>query len=224
MDATDRKETAPILQEIMNSWLDVCKRFKIPKKMMNYCKETFKQLHKHYSKRSRAYHNWSHIMRCLIEFNNIKKCLNHPDEVEMALWFHDAIYDPGQGDNEEKSANWALIFSKKIGKSDIFAERVRALILATKHDTFPEETDAKYIIDIDLSIFGQPEEVFLQYEEAIRKEYGALEDYYFNQRRVKLLQDFLKRDFIYLTGLYREIYEKIAIKNLKYSIDRLLSK
>jgi predicted metal-dependent HD superfamily phosphohydrolase len=139
----------------------------------------------------------------------------------MAIWFHDVIYEPGQGYNEDKSAKWASMFSRIVGMSDIFSKRVQYLILATKHDKIPEEMDAKYIIDIDLSIFGQLGDIFLQYEEGIRKEYCAYDDEYYKQRRAPLLQDFLKRDFIYLTDIFQEKYEKSARKNLKYSIERL---
>lgn len=85
MGTKDRIRTSPITQELRNSWLDYCNRLKIPAIKINYCKETFEQLFLYYSNRSRAYHNWFHIIRCLSEFNAIKGYLNHPDEVEMAL-------------------------------------------------------------------------------------------------------------------------------------------
>lgn len=220
MRTTDT-QTRTKTQEIKNRWLDFCNRLKVPLTKVKHCTETFKRLHMHYSKQARAYHNWAHILGCFDELKEIKRRLNHPDEVEMALWFHDAIYEPGQGKNEEKSAKWAVMFSKTIGMRDLFAKRVRMLILATKHDKIPKEWDAKFVIDIDLAILGRPEEAFLQYEAAIREEYSIFEDEYFKQRRTRLLQSFLERDFIYLTDYYREKYEKTARKNLKRSIERL---
>jgi predicted metal-dependent HD superfamily phosphohydrolase len=221
MRTKDNPPSSTPIQEIRNRWFDFCNRLKISTTKMKYCIESFKQLHMHYSKQNRAYHNWSHIIKCLIELNEIKGNLNYQNEVEMALWFHDVIYEPGYGGNEENSAKWAVVFSITIGMSELFAKRVRTLILATKHNKIPKDTDARFVVDIDLSILGQPEADFLRYEGAIREEYSALEDEYFKQRRIQLLQYFLDRDFIYLTNHFRKKYEKIARKNLKHSIERL---
>lgn len=55
-----------------------------------------------YSESHRAYHTLAHIQHCLDEFEQVRHLIANPDAVELALWYHDAIYDTKAKDNEEK--------------------------------------------------------------------------------------------------------------------------
>ena len=46
-----------------------------------------------YSEPHRAYHTLEHIGHCLDEFEQVRHLATNPDAVELALWYHDAIYD-----------------------------------------------------------------------------------------------------------------------------------
>src|SRR3954465_15774143 len=72
--------------------------------------ETYEALVAAYSQKHRRYHTTAHIEYCLSEFDKARALANEPAEVEIALWFHDAIYDPYASGNEEKSADWACEF------------------------------------------------------------------------------------------------------------------
>jgi hypothetical protein len=65
--------------------------------------ETFSRLQSAYSEKHRAYHTSRHIDECLALFDELKHLASHPPEVECALWFHDAIYEPMTKSNEERS-------------------------------------------------------------------------------------------------------------------------
>ena len=52
----------------------------------------------------RHYHNQQHIAECLTQFDAARNIARRPEAIEFAIWFHDAVYDPKAGDNEEKSA------------------------------------------------------------------------------------------------------------------------
>mgnify|MGYP001593408659 CR=1 FL=1 len=174
-----------------------------------------------YSGPNRAYHNLNHIKECLDEFETSKHLAEKPDELEMAIWYHDIIYDTEKKDNEEESAKFAYDICKSIKLSKIFAQRVHDLILFTKHNKLPDIIDGKLIIDIDLSILGKPSERFNEYEKSIRKEYSWVSEQYFRDGRSSILQGFLDRPSIYLTEFFQKKYESSARKNLANSIKNL---
>jgi len=54
--------------------------------------------------------------------------------LELALWFHDAVYRPGRGDNEQASAELALRWASTLGLAPALGQRAAGLILATRHE------------------------------------------------------------------------------------------
>lgn len=86
--------------------------------------EWFDRLVDAYSQKHRRYHTGAHIDHCLQELDAAPGLAVEPAEVELALWFHDAIYDPYASDNEAKSADWACELLSRGGVSN---ERVEHL-------------------------------------------------------------------------------------------------
>ena len=60
-----------------------------------------------YAEPQRAYHTLEHIMHCLGEFAGVREQAGEPEAVEVAIWFHDAVYNPLLKTNEKKSADLA---------------------------------------------------------------------------------------------------------------------
>src|SRR5687768_17503475 len=58
----------------------------------------------------RHYHTLTHLTACLRELDTAQKLAERPAEVELALWFHDAVYRTYRFDNEARSAEWAARF------------------------------------------------------------------------------------------------------------------
>jgi predicted metal-dependent HD superfamily phosphohydrolase len=125
-----------------------------------------------YAQRHRKYHTQQHLFECLTLLGSLRDTLERPDEVDMALWFHDAIYKVTASDNEERSAAWAgeVLCCAGVGQEAV--GRIEALILVTKHDVAPRSTDEAVLADIDLAILGAPEARFAEYERQIRDEYA----------------------------------------------------
>jgi predicted metal-dependent HD superfamily phosphohydrolase len=174
-----------------------------------------------YAEPHRFYHTLQHLEECFTVLAGAAHLAEHLAEVELALWFHDAIYDPRAHDNEERSARWAEEGLLAAGVSQAIAGRVGDLVRATKHDAVPERADARLLVDVDLSILGAPEERFAEYERQVREEYRWVPEETFRQGRARILASFLERPSIYSTPWFAERLERRARANLQSSLAAL---
>ena len=176
-----------------------------------------------YSESHRFYHDLTHIEHCFLELSKMRNLAADLNAVELALWYHDAIYDVRRNDNEEKSADLAKEFCLRIGLSDAFAKKVRALILSSKHHRGnPGDLDEQIFTDLDLSAWGKSWKEFQKDTKNIRLEYSWVTEAVFRKKRAEILKGFLDRPSIYNTDYFRARYEIQARKNLKRSLTRLV--
>ena len=94
------------------------------------------------------------------------------------------------------------------------AASVGSLVMATKTHSTEAGPDAALMVDVDLSIFGQGEQRFAEYEEQIREEYHSVPKLIFNFKRAEILEGFLARSRIYVTDFFATKYEQQARRNL----------
>jgi predicted metal-dependent HD superfamily phosphohydrolase len=174
-----------------------------------------------YAEPSRAYHTAEHIRDCLAQLDLTRNLAGRPDEVEVALWFHDAVYTPGAADNEDRSARLAQDALTASAVSLETSRRIARLILATRHVTLPEAPDAQLLCDIDLSILGRAPDVFDEFERRIRQEYAWVPEPIYRRERAAVLSGFLRRRSIYQTEPFRLRYEAPASANLKRMMAKL---
>ena len=169
----------------------------------------------------RRYHTGVHVEACLRHLDSVASLLERPVEMEVAFWFHDAIYEPFSATNEQDSADWAREFLRENDADGALIERVVDLIMATCHTASDLEGDAAYMVDIDLSILGATEEVYDEYEQAIRFEYKKVPGFLYRRKRKQLLQSFLDRDALYTTEHFSALWEASARENLVRAIAAL---
>jgi predicted metal-dependent HD superfamily phosphohydrolase len=174
-----------------------------------------------YDESQRHYHTLQHLGECLSLFDTYRALAIEPDEVEVSLWFHDAIYQVRASDNEEKSARWAEDSLRAASVEPERIARVRNHILATRHAVLPEGSDQCLLVDIDLSILGAAPERFDEYEAQVRDEYGWVPRFVFRRKRREILTEFLARKPIYSTPSIRDLLEARARENLVRSIASL---
>jgi predicted metal-dependent HD superfamily phosphohydrolase len=175
-----------------------------------------------YSAQERYYHNTAHIVDCLRQLEAFEKAskVTVQDHVRLAVFYHDAIYDPRRHDNEAQSASLArkeLAPFVDPGSLDAIGD----LIQATDHKQPPANGVAAQIVDADLSILGTSPELFDRYEAAIRAEYSWVPEEKFRAGRAAVLKHFLAREQIYTTHWFHEQYEGITRVNLSRSLAAL---
>src|SRR5438093_1443358 len=96
-------------------------------------RELHAELLARYAEPHRHYHTQQHLSECLESASALRALATHPAEVDVALWFHDAIYDTRRPDNEDRSAAWALAAALSLGASPDAAQRIDALVMVTRH-------------------------------------------------------------------------------------------
>ena len=153
-----------------------------------------------------------HLEECFALFDETSA--QHAGEVLLALWFHDAIYEPKRHDNEQKSADWGAEVLGAAGAGADVIERFKALVMATRHEAQPQSNDARLLVDIDLSILGAEAQRFDEYEAQVRKEYAHVPELFFRMARSRLLKEFLARPSIYSTAAFRQRFEARARANV----------
>ncbi|HEY0822227.1 MAG TPA: N-methyl-D-aspartate receptor NMDAR2C subunit [Ramlibacter sp.] len=175
----------------------------------------FNQLVGAYSQAHRHYHTLQHLRECLVHCEAAASLAQRPAEVELALWFHDAVYEPQRPDNEERSAEWAWRSILAAGCGEEVAQRVQALVLATHgHEAPAHEPDTRLLVDIDLAILGAAPPRFAEYGRQIRAEYAHLDDASYRAGRSGVLSAFLARPRIYATAAFHDALEHRARENL----------
>lgn len=178
----------------------------------------FDDLRTRYGEKHRAYHTMDHVAACLGHFDTIRHSLDAPRSVELALWFHDAIYNPRSATNEADSARLAVRQLGTLGEDAFVVDSARRLIEITRHPSEPQTSDEGYLLDIDLAILGANAIDYDLYEKNIRKEYKWVPRFIYRRERSKVLRMFLDQERIYRTGHFHVLFEKQAKNNIERAL------
>lgn len=173
----------------------------------------------------RAYHTGRHLGACLAVLDELSSAMDPAArpapataaEIEAALWFHDAVYDPRASDNEERSARMAEDALRHAGVASDVGERVAAHVRATR-DHAAATPEAALVVDVDLSILGAPWPVFVRFEDEIRREYAWVGAADFVTGRAAVLRRFLSQPRVYATDIAAARFEARARVNLRAAL------
>ena len=179
----------------------------------------YRRLRRAWRSMGRHYHTLEHLDACLRELDAARDLALRPSEVELALWLHDAVYRGWRRDNEEQSAALAAELLRAAPLETV--ERIRQMILDTRHREAELGGDSALVVDVDLSILGQPPAVYAGFARAIRREYWWVPRARYRAGRSALLQKFLARSTIYQSDRFYRRYEQQARENIAGEIAQL---
>lgn len=180
--------------------------------------KVFNKLIAAYSEKQRAYHTLQHLYECLVLVDSIRADLNDAHAVTLALWFHDAIYDPQAKDNELKSAELFEQYLAQDLSIDI-VQKIKQWIVATQKHESTNELDLQFLLDIDLAILAASPERFAEYEQQIQQEYAWVDPDIYLIKRKQVLAHFYQTEPLYQTEHFQQNLEPRAKGNLREILD-----
>lgn len=175
-----------------------------------------------YSAPERHYHNLEHLGEMFRVAGRLAAQVSDPNALQLAIWFHDAVYDSRGKDNEKRSGELAVDLLGPIGVPASTIDRVVQMIWATAHTgDAPATRDTAALLDADLAILGAADERYARYTADVRKEYAWVPDAQYRTGRAAVLQRFLSAPRIYHTQLVFEEGEARARANLARELENL---
>ncbi|WP_157944531.1 HD domain-containing protein [Mangrovicella endophytica] len=177
-----------------------------------------------YGSAGRHYHDWRHVAALLSGHAAVR---THPDfarlpadAIDLAIVFHDAVYDPARSDNEALSA--AMLSDCAGASRDCDTVRAAsAMILATATHAASGDPSTQLLLDLDLAILGAPRGDYIAYAAAIRQEYAAVPEDAWRIGRSAVLERFLARPRLYQTRHFGALLEAAARANLAAELSQL---
>lgn len=173
------------------------------------------ELTRRYTEPHRRYHDLRHIADMLCK----GAALELSDEQVMAIWFHDAIYEPGSKSNEADSAKLAVGKLTGAGWESARVKVVEKIVLDTCGHV-PSIEESKKVLDLDLSTLGGTWESYARNGQNIREEFANVSEEDWNAGRGAWLESMISRERLFWTP-WGEPLEAEARANLQRDLELL---
>lgn len=181
------------------------------------------RLRRAYGEPWRHYHTLGHVA-ALMELSAAHAgAIADREAVDLAILYHDAVYDPRRTDNEAASAALARERLTLLGFAEALVAKVARYIEATQHlgspsaragdGTAAPDSDLDHLLDLDLSVLAAEAEIYSRYAAAVRREYAFVPDAAYRAGRSKVLEAFLAMPHIYRVPALATRWEARAREN-----------
>lgn len=207
------------LPQQANEWVKLLAQFQVSEPS---ARQAFDQLVHEYAQGERHYHTLAHVHDVLNTIRRFATDTHNLPTLQLAAWFHDAIYDSRADDNEIRSAELAESMLADLGlPAGIIHETNRLIRLTQTHTTTLDDHNGHLLLDADLAPFANPHAQFEQNSANIRREYAWVPAEQYRTERIRILQSFLDRDRLFYTPQLFAQLEQPARQNIQSEITRL---
>ena len=188
------------------------------------CAAAWRALDAGYDAPERHYHGWPHVAALLAGHDTVREepdfASLDADAIDLAIVFHDAVYDIARAANEARSAD---LLRAQAGPAAAEARicAAAAMIRATAAHGPSADPATRLLLDLDLAVLGAPPVAYAAYAAAIRREYAAVPEAAWRVGRAGILDRFLARSRLYQTDLFHGRLEAAARTNLAAEVDAL---
>jgi predicted metal-dependent HD superfamily phosphohydrolase len=175
-----------------------------------------------YREPQRHYHTVAHLASVLGTAEDLmgEVAVRDREAVRLALFFHDAVYDPRSDTNESDSAALARAVLSELEVPTSRVDAVAGLVMATRHlargpaaeasgprtsgiatasVTGDRDIDTAVVLDADLAILAAEPSRYQAYAAGVRAEHAHVDEASWRTGRAALLRAFLERPAIYRT-------------------------
>jgi predicted metal-dependent HD superfamily phosphohydrolase len=168
-----------------------------------------------YAADDRHYHDVRHIVSMLDGFDALKTRFAQPLASELAIFFHDVIYDASRQDNEEQSARKLRELLGDFVAGEL-VDIATSTIEATKKHAATSNTDTNLVLDLEMAILGQPWAVYERYAKGVMQEYlPVYGEATYREGRLRLfLEPTIAHGNIFLTEEFEHLTEP-TVRNLQ---------
>lgn len=194
------------------TFLDDFKTFNIPDDVISRFFSIIKIM---MNKNELHYHSFNHL-ESIFEFINKHKIeTNILDRI--SLYFHDVVYVPQYHNNEDASANFCQSLLDPYLQPYQISFITNAIKTTKLHLEKKINKNFELILDLDLSGFATPYEIYKNNTKLLEKEFFFVKD--FKEKRKSFLMNLIKKP-IYRSKQFKQ-FEPIAQNNIQKDIENL---
>ena len=195
--------------------------------MFDEIQDRLRRLRRRYAEPHRHYHSQHHVDSLLFNMRNLADGAPGHAALELAAWYHDAVYDPAATDNEARSAD--LLDRDMAGLADpALLASAHAMVLATASHAPPEGPDpapsagVDLFLDLDLQVLGSLRDRYDAYETGIAAEFVPVHgEAAYRRGRAAFLEAMLARPRLYRTDRFHRLLDARARANMRRALDAL---